>query len=420
MTHRSPESELNPNDPGDDTFLRYRYQATYAGILSLGMLKNSPDIQEVFVEHHDDILLKVKTQRFTAVQVKTQSPGGAPFKSGDSSIQVALCKFVGHELTFGDLFEHFTIVTNHHFFREKENKSNLSFLSKLAGEAQGSQPSQMDSRLSAAINALLKTFNKGKRGSERGTRDHVLAVFRKLRLDDQLPKLEEGIHQALRAAIGESCDSYKLATIADLELAADALSQLTYRKSSLPVDGAERLFVTYSASPCEEAIAARINAKRITRADVEQLLEKNISCSPMLVPATPVDPRNIPSDLSVAEKKMTAGGLSATTVAASQDWLASAQYLQRIWAMKFNEKIAMDRYNHVAVAVQSACSEAHESTVDELRQGPAMLASLKAILREKREEGTELYDCDEEHLLGHATIRTGQCKVWWSKAFKLT
>jgi hypothetical protein len=417
--NRHPERELDPDDPGDDTFLRYRYQATYAAILSLGMVRDGAEIVEVFVEHHDDILLKMKSKRFNAVQVKTQQPGGLPFKSGDEPIRTALGKFISHEFKFGDLFEQYTLATNHHFFR-KNNKSSLLHLIQMAAEATGHESSEMDRGLSGFINSLLTKVNKGKRGADRATREHALKMLKKLKLDDSLPKLEEGIHQKLRTAIAESDREFRAATYADLEQAADALSHLTYIRSSKPVDGAAHLYVVFSSSPRVTAVDDAIRAKRIVKADITSALAIAIVMSPSFSAADPIDPNDIPSDLSVAEKKMTAGGLSATTVAASQDWLASAQSLQRRWAMKYDEGPARDRYNHVAVAVQTACSEAHEATASETRQGPPMLEKLKEVLKRKREEGTEFFDCEEEHLLGHATIRTDQCKVWWGEEFAVS
>lgn len=245
---RHPETELDLDDPGDDTFLRYRYQATYAAILSLRMMRPSAEIVEVFVEHHDDILLKMKSKRFNAVQVKTQQLGGPPFKSGDEPIRTALGKFISHDRKFGDLFERYTLATNHHFFR-KENTSSLFHLIKLADKATGHAPSDMDRGLSGFINSLLTNVNKGKRGAERATREHALNMLKKLHLDDSLPKLEEDIHQKLRTAIAQANKEYRAATYAVLEQAADALSHLTYMRSSKPVDGAAHLRRPWAYTP---------------------------------------------------------------------------------------------------------------------------------------------------------------------------
>lgn len=415
MVEQSPEHVLGEGDPGADVFRRYRYQATYAAIIALGMLKSHPDILEVFAEHHDDILLKLQSGRFNAVQVKTQGPGGTPFKASDDEIKTALGKFISHERVFGDAFEHYTIVTNHQFFRE-DNKASLYFLIEKAKEAKGPEPADMDNRLSGFINSLLRTHNRDRDETDRATRTHILTVIRKLCLDDSLPKLE-GIHHSLREAIVNIEGRYRTATYADLERAAQALAYAAYLKSSLPSDGASHLYLSYAIDPRTAERDAIIDQKRIMKEQVAELLAKEIAARATLTAADPIDPKILPKDLSRAEKKMTAGGISATTVAASRDWRASAEYLQRQWAMKYEDGPAIERYNHIAVAVQTACAEAHEATRSESPQGPPMLDMLKTVLRRKRIEGTNFFDCEEEHLLGHAIIRSGQCKVWWSPEF---
>lgn len=417
MSDISPEHVLNTDDPGADIFRRYRYQATYAGILSLGMLRADSDITEVFAEHHDDILLKKTYGRFTAVQVKTQQLGGNPFKTTDDAIVGALKKFISHEIAFAGCFECFMIVTNHHFFKA-DNKSCIDFVAKCAREATGADPEHMDSRLSGFINTLLRQFNTGRDKVARATRLHVLKMLQKLRTDDSLPKLDN-IHQELREAIVANDGDYLGATYADLDRAAKALAYETCTCSSLPSDGVVRLYLSYTQNPREAIDASVIEGKRLTKARVAAILKEQIVPCASLMAAEPIDPRTLPSDLSVADKKMTVGGLSATTVSAARDWQASAQYLERKWAMKYNEGPAIDRYNHVSVAVQTACAEAHEASRAVTPQGPAMLETLRAVLKRKKQEGTNFFDCEEEHLLGHAVIRTGLCKVWWSDQFDI-
>ena len=105
MTTEQPDQIIDGTDPGDDTYLRYRYQSTYAAIIAVSMMKSSSGVAEVFCEHHDDILVKRTSGKFYAIQVKTQQPGGLPFKSDDNPIQKALTKFLKHEIHFGDHFE---------------------------------------------------------------------------------------------------------------------------------------------------------------------------------------------------------------------------------------------------------------------------------------------------------------------------
>ena len=417
MRDESPEYVLGRDDPGADVFRRYRYQATYTAIVALSMLRRDSSVEDVFAEHHDDILINMTNGRFHAVQVKTQQPGGSPFKSGDDEITSALSKFISHERAFGDNFERYTIVTNHQFFRA-DNKSSLYYVTEKAREAKGDAPNEMDSRLSTFINSVVTKFNKGRDRADKAQRADVLKVLQKVQVDDSLPKLE-GIHQELREAVAKADVKYEAATYADLELAARALAYKAYLASSLASEGVARLYVAFDDDPKAVDHDGVIERKKLTKSLVLTILHDELATHASLAASEPIDPKTIPSDLSLAATKMTAGGLSATTVSAAQDWEASAQFLQRQWAMKYDERPAIERYNHVAVAVQTACAEAYETTRSETPQGPIMLEQLRIALKRKREEGTNFFDCGEEHLLGHAVIRSGQCKVWWSEEFDL-
>ncbi|WP_157726327.1 dsDNA nuclease domain-containing protein, partial [Imhoffiella purpurea] len=53
----NPENTLADGDPGDDTANRYRFQWTWAAIMCCKLLDDSEDVEEVFCEHHEDVLL---------------------------------------------------------------------------------------------------------------------------------------------------------------------------------------------------------------------------------------------------------------------------------------------------------------------------------------------------------------------------
>ncbi len=160
------------------------------------------------------------------------------------------------------------------------------------------------------------------------------------------------------------------------------------------------LYVAFVADPERETEHAIISGKRLTPSDIAAVLTREMPATASLAAAEPIDTRSIPMDLSIADKKMTAGGLSATTVAAAHDWRASAEHLQRQWAMKYSEQTALDRYNHLAVAVQSACAAAYEQTRAESRQGPAMLERLKERLDERKAGGADYFDARGRRPLG--------------------
>ena len=68
----SPEDLLARGDPGDETANRYRFQWTWAAVVCCMLLDGTEDVQEVFCEHHEDVLLKHRDGSFTGHQVKTR------------------------------------------------------------------------------------------------------------------------------------------------------------------------------------------------------------------------------------------------------------------------------------------------------------------------------------------------------------
>ena len=164
-------------------------------------------------------------------------------------------------------------------------------------------------------------MNKWKTGSECATRADVLAVLTKLQLDHDLPKLPS-IHRELREVIVEIDEQYRACTYADLERAAAALSYMTYMKSSLPSTDALYLYLMLAPSKGRSRAKGHRRKTSPSARGVGRLSRAVVTCT-SLAAAQPIDPATIPADLSTAEKKLTAGGLSATTVAAAADWQAA-------------------------------------------------------------------------------------------------
>jgi hypothetical protein len=55
-TTPSPETTIANRDPGDETANRYRFQWTWAAVVCCMLLDDTEDLQEVFCEHHEDVL----------------------------------------------------------------------------------------------------------------------------------------------------------------------------------------------------------------------------------------------------------------------------------------------------------------------------------------------------------------------------
>ena len=126
----SPNPATTPpkEDAGADTQRRFRHQACYTALLSLSLLDDGGPIAELYCEHHEDVILKLKSARFKAIQLKTRLVGGVPFKTTDAEIVGALCKFVSLEAKFPGVFESYLIASNVGFWHERKNGSNLEFV----------------------------------------------------------------------------------------------------------------------------------------------------------------------------------------------------------------------------------------------------------------------------------------------------
>ena len=59
----SPNQEISTSDPGDDVQRRFRYQAAYAAFLSLQLLNEDSEFQEIYCEQREDALIRKKNEK---------------------------------------------------------------------------------------------------------------------------------------------------------------------------------------------------------------------------------------------------------------------------------------------------------------------------------------------------------------------
>ena len=116
----SLQDELNTADTGDDTQRRFRYQAAYAAIISLDLLDPISEFEEVFCEHHEDILVRKKDHSFVGIQVKTRDSGRDPFKANDPEVIHALKRFVEQSIQYPSQYSRFVLATNYTFWSERK------------------------------------------------------------------------------------------------------------------------------------------------------------------------------------------------------------------------------------------------------------------------------------------------------------
>ena len=108
-----PDQTLAPNDPGNETARRYRFQWTWAAIVCCMMFDDTQDVVEVFCEQHEDVLLKHLDGTFTGHQVKTRESDQPVWKAGDAQVKGACARFVVLEADYPGHFRAFRFVTRH-------------------------------------------------------------------------------------------------------------------------------------------------------------------------------------------------------------------------------------------------------------------------------------------------------------------
>jgi hypothetical protein len=401
---KGPASTPPAEDAGADTQRRFRHQACYAAILSLGLLDADGPLIELYCEHHDDILLRLKSGRFRALQLKTKLIGGVPFKACDDEVIAALGRFAHLESTFQGQFETYALASNVGFWHEKKNSSNLPhLLDAVRGTPEGGaqalvqriyKKAKIDITLiGATLQKVELVTTPGLDDIEARLRDH-LATIPELR-DRRYDELRE-VSDALRQRIFEA------ASLAGL--------------SSLP----EYLVL------CTDSSQAVVNqhiiaTKRIQRVTIIEILSHALTERGLLKTHAAVSLTELPRGMRRMELKLAAGGLSVSVIDHLKDLKFSTESLLQGWIYRYGSRLAQEYYEHLRVLVRDECLRSQrESDVPGGPFGKTMLSELRENIARRLHEGFGVpLECSQEHLLGMAGILTEDCKVWWSSEFAL-
>jgi hypothetical protein len=415
----TPANMLDAKDLGDDVQRRFRYQAAYAAILSLTLLDDNSEFEEIFCEHHEDTLVKKKDGTFIGVQVKTRSPGKNPFKSDDEQILRALKRFVEQALEFPQYYSRFVLATNYAFWTEKkENSKNLFYLLQLAKDAVASKTTTLKRSLSTYVNDLIERVDSGKSV----TRDNVLDVLSKIEVqDNNLPKFDD-IESRIARHIPDFYDVGE-ARYDELLKVAKILINKTFDAAALSSVSAKQMYFALCSNPTQARTNEIIEGKRITRETVERILQECLSADTLLRTRNPVLLSDLPRGMWKLELKMAKGGIYASNINYAKDHKYSYETLFDTWICKYSNNLqkARERYEHLNVIIGNECQEAYDIASQKGEPfGREMLIDVRHRLRERlKNEPESFFDCKYEHLLGVAGVLTELCNVWWSEEFAI-
>jgi hypothetical protein len=399
----APDLTIAPNDPGDDTARRYRFQWTWAAIVCCMMFDDTQDVVEVFCEQHEDVLLKHRDGQFTGHQVKTRESDQPVWKASDDQVKSACARFVALEGDYPGYFRAFRLVTSHPLHVANNAKGLGYILTQIAGS-----PGVSD--LQANVGTWLR------RVASEANRPETIAfqALKKATASDDLPKLRDSFARLVETVTATWPGAVDCSH-QSVQRASSALIDECGKASSLDHQQALPAYVPVVNDPVQTELLARINGKRMTVERVWAILNAGLNATASLAgdPRTRTEPGHGSTELML--KKLDAGGLSSVSCNSAEDLRDKADYLGIAWTKQHGRVKGLERYDHVRSIALSDAARAFESTKTASRRfGPAMKEDLRRRFHERRARNEQLFDCSDEHLEGVAYSLTAQCKVQWS------
>jgi hypothetical protein len=399
-----PASTSPVEDVGADTQRRFRHQACYAAVLSLGLLDGGP-IVELFCEHHDDVILRLASGTFKALQFKTRMIGGVPFRANESTIIAALYKFASLEVQFPGQFAAYVLGSNVGFWHEHKNGNNLEYL--------------LDCLRNGSDGTATALINKISKKKPTIAPVNVLTVLRKVELLNT-PGLNDA-EMKLRDQLAQISE-FRNRRYEELVVASEALLSKILAASSLAAIGALPEYLLLSSDSSQVVKDENvIRSKRITREIVSGALNGALLPTTLLRTYQQVSIDDLPTSMNKMEVKMVVGGLTLAEIEYLKDVKYSTETLLQEWLYKYGKERAQRYYEHLRVMVQGECLIARQSSHQEdVQYASKMLSELQRLLKERREtQSGDTPALRREHLLGMAGILTEDCTVWWSEVFEI-
>ena len=391
-------------DPGDETAYRYRYQSTYAAICSCMLLDDTRDVEQVFCELHEDVLLLHSDGTYSGHQVKTRATDQPIWKTTDGDWQKTITRFIRLEQAYPGRFRSYHFLTNHPLHNAKNSASIRHFLSEIAKVSEANNLANPDLRL------FLRLVKNAKCAKE-----IAFSALLKTKASDLLPHLSD-IETRLFESLLSSWEGAEERSAGAVRRAASALADECARASSLAHTYVLPGYLASVQCPGDTELKERIDGKRIDQARLLAVLEKNHDGIASLDghPDAISEPGIGSSDL--LQQKLDAGGFSAVSCSSAEDLRSKADYQGIAWTKKYGREKGLQRYSHARSIVHRDAAKAFEATktADDSAFGLKMLEEFRQQILRRRNGNTQLFDCSDEHLEGLAYSLTAECKVQWS------
>ncbi|WP_285608037.1 dsDNA nuclease domain-containing protein [Geothrix edaphica] len=399
----SPDTVPAVGDPGDDTARRYRYQWTYAAICCCMLLDETEDVEEVFCEHHEDIVLRHTGGMFSGLQIKTRESNQDVWKANEATVINSCARFAKLENQFPGQFRVFRFLTNHPLFAAENGKNLRYVLNKI-------KTTHSIQDLPGPVARFLRRVAQEADLSQ----EIVFTALSKTEASDDLPKLAD-IDVRLVATLTEV---WTRAADCAHSLIVKVGSNLTWecgKASSLAHQDVLPAYISATIDPEGRELLIRIESKCINRSHFIDLLEAGLNLNATLEGAPEAWSEPGVGNRDLLLKKLDAGGFSAISRNSALDLRDKADYLGIVWTRKHGRESGLQRYGHVRSLVLSDAARVFEiAKSEEHLFGLEMLSELRSRFLQRRMDGSQLYECSNEHLEGVAYSLTSECLVQWS------
>jgi hypothetical protein len=245
----SIERRRSSIDRGDDMQRRIEYQAQYAAVKSLELLKADSKFQYFYCEHHEDLLFKRADGTLMGLQVKTRDDHLSNFKSTDEARFLDLKRET-------EEFQRFVIAVNKAFERSA-TKHDIRFLVAKSNLK----------TISIVIKSYFSSNFRKSKNRKSFKLEELRNVLKVCEIDDNLPKFEDAETDLCRRIANLGFRGHSWDTIEDA-----ARSLTTAMREASALKGTRVHSAIFEDDPSQALTDNIIQQKKITRTRVLALL----------------------------------------------------------------------------------------------------------------------------------------------------
>jgi hypothetical protein len=363
----------------------------YIAMLAIQMY-NQRDLlcNELFCEHHEDVLAHLNDGQFLGIQIKTQDAKYGKYKL--SKTKDIIEKFIKLDLRFPKYFNNFILVTNCGFNADPQN--NLDHLIKNIDD-QNKLPQKMKTMVNeiqenckCSSNDVVLTIKKIK--NMIGPSDSV-SLYSKI-LDPHISSIEE-------------CNTFSFAKVKEIrDTLIFRIEQASTDTFTLPI---EDYFAFIEGNSSLNSI--KINKKRITKEMISNIIRGNPVQVQLKSRTLNYDVNN--NNMKALTMKMNKGGIDPLEIEVMKDLaFASDEFLLEKYHLSDN-KIPREIVN-LRQIIRNNAIEAYSETTKKQLFGHEMLKEIQKKLKNLiKNESETIDDTPYEVLKGIVANLTNECYI---------